>query len=103
MAIAADVPVKGGGELIFFGHESQLPVGHARLALRTGAQMLVGVSHRTGEGSYRADLALATQPESMGDQTQDSVRWAQDSLTMLEDFFRRWPEEWMMPVPVWSG
>jgi KDO2-lipid IV(A) lauroyltransferase len=103
VAIAADVPVEGGEELIFFGHESQLPVGHARLALRTGAQMLVGVSHRTGEGSYRADLALAPQPESTGDQKQDSVRWAQDSLAMLEDYIRRWPEEWMMPVPVWSG
>jgi lauroyl/myristoyl acyltransferase len=103
VAIAADVPVEGGEELIFFGRDSQLPVGHARLALRTGAQMLVGVSHRTGEGSYRADLALATQPESMGDQKQDSVLWAQDSLSMLEDFIRRWPEEWMMPVPVWSG
>jgi lauroyl/myristoyl acyltransferase len=37
VAIAADVPVEGGEELFFFGHESQLPVGHARLALGTGA------------------------------------------------------------------
>jgi lauroyl/myristoyl acyltransferase len=103
VGIAADVPVEGGEELIFFGQESQLRVGHARLALGTGAQILVGASHRTEEGSYRAELALAPQPESTGDQKQDSVRWAQDSLSMLEDFIRRWPEEWMMPVPVWSG
>jgi lauroyl/myristoyl acyltransferase len=103
VAIAADVPVESGEELIFFGHESQLPVGHARLALGTGAQMLVGVSHRMGEGSYRADLALAPQPESTGDRKQDVVLWAQDSLSMLEGFIRRWPEEWMMPVPVWSA
>jgi lauroyl/myristoyl acyltransferase len=103
VAIAADVPVQGGEDLVFFGHESQLPVGHARLALGTGAQMLVGVSHRMGEGSYRADLAFTPQPESTGDRKQDIVRWAQESLSMLEDFIRRWPEEWMMPVPVWSG
>jgi lauroyl/myristoyl acyltransferase len=103
VAIAADVPVEGGEELVFFGHESQLPVGHARLALGTGAQILVGVSHRTGEGSYRADLALAPQPESTGDRKQDAIRWAQGSLSVLEGFIRRRPEEWMMPVPVWSG
>ena len=103
VAIAADVPVEGGQKLVFFGHESHLPVGHARLAQSTGAQMLVGVSHRIGEGSYRADIALAPQPESTGDRKQDVVRWAQDSLSMLEAFIRRWPEEWMMPVPVWPG
>jgi lauroyl/myristoyl acyltransferase len=103
VAIAADVPVEGGEDLIFFGHESQLPVGHARLALGTGAQMLVGVSHRVGDGSYRAEMALAPQPESTGDRKQDVIRWAQDSLSRLESFIRQWPEDWLMPVPVWTG
>lgn len=103
VAIAADIPVESGEDLIFFGHESQLPVGHARLALGTGAQMLVGVSHRIGEGSYRAELALAPQPESTGDRKQDVIRWAQDSLSRLENYIRKWPEDWLMPIPVWAG
>jgi lauroyl/myristoyl acyltransferase len=103
VAIAADLPMEGGEELTFFGQRSHLPVGHVRLALDTGAHVMVGVSHRVGEGAYRAEVALAPQPESTGNKKQDMLRWAQDSLAMVEGFIHRWPEEWLMPIPVWSG
>ncbi|HSJ54493.1 MAG TPA: lysophospholipid acyltransferase family protein [Anaerolineae bacterium] len=102
VAIAADIPVEGGEPLTFFGRSSHLPVGHTRLALDTGSHVLVGVSHRVDEGSYRAEVALAPRPESSGDRKQDAVRWAQASLHLLEGFIRRWPHEWLMPHPVWS-
>ena len=103
VAIAADIPVDSGELLTFFGRSCELPVGHTRLALGTGARVLVGVSHQVAEGTYRAEVALAPQPESSGDRKQDVVRWAQSSLHLLEGFIRRWPQEWMMPVPVWSA
>lgn len=103
VAIAADLPVDSGEDLVFFGQESQFPVGHTRLALGTGARVLVGVSHRVGEGAYRAEIALAPRPESSGDRKQDVIHWAQDALTTMESFIRRWPAEWLMPTPVWSG
>lgn len=101
VAIAADLPVENGEELNFFGQKSRLPVGHTRLALGTQAKILVGVSHRTGEGMYRAEAVLVPRPLSVGDKRQDVVRWAQDSLTAVEGFIQRWPEEWLMPLPVW--
>ena len=103
VAIAADIPADSGELLTFFGRSSQLPVGHTRLALGTGARVLVGVSHRDAGGTYRAEVALAPQPESSGDRKQDVLRWAQASLHLLEGFIRRWPQEWLMPLPVWSG
>jgi lauroyl/myristoyl acyltransferase len=103
VAIAADIPVDSGELLTFFGRSSQLPVGHTRLALGTGARVLVGVSHQVAEGTYRAEVALAPQPESSGDRKQDVVSWAQSSLHLLEGFIRRWPQEWMMPLPVWPA
>jgi lauroyl/myristoyl acyltransferase len=103
VAIAADIPVDSGELLTFFGRASQLPVGHTRLALGTGARVLVGVSHQVAEGTYRAEVALAPQPESSGDRKQDVVRWAQSSLHLLEGFIRRWPQEWLMPLPVWAA
>ncbi len=102
VAIAADVPVDSGELLTFFGRSCELPVGHTRLALGTGARVLVGVSHRDAGGGYRAEVALAPQPESSGDRKQDVVCWAQSSLHLLEGFIRRWPQEWLMPLPVWS-
>lgn len=103
VAVAADIPVEGGEKLTFFGRTSQLPVGHARLAWRTGANLLVGASYRVGEGAYRAEVALAPRPESTGDRRGDVARWAQASLTLLESYIRKWPEEWLMPIPVWPG
>lgn len=103
VAVAADIPIEGGEELTFFGRTSQLPVGHARLALRTGANILVGASYRVGEGAYRAEVALAPRPESTGDRKGDVARWAQTSLNLLESYIRKWPEEWLMPIPVWPG
>lgn len=96
VAIAVDIPHEGG--------KAHLPVGHTRPALATGASILVGASHRVGEGTYRAEVTLTPQPpqqESTGDRQQDMVRWAQDALSAVEGFIRRWSEEWLMPEPVW--
>ena len=101
VVIAADIPHESGEALSFFGREARLPVGHTRLALATGASILVGASHRVGEGIYRAEVTLTPQPTSTGDRQQDMVRWAQDALSAVEGFIRRWPEEWLMPEPVW--
>lgn len=101
VAIAADVPVESGEMLTFFGQEARLPVGHARLALDTGAQMIVGVSHCTGDGKYRAEVAVTPRPVSTGCKRQDSICWAQVALNNLEGFVQRWPDQWLMPKPLW--
>ena len=102
VAVAVDVPVRSGELLTFFGQETLLPVGHARLALDTGAQMVVGVSHCIGDGQYRAEIAVAPRPASTGNKRQDSICWAQNVLTTLEGFLRRWPDQWLMPQPLWQ-
>ncbi|MGD8625796.1 MAG: lysophospholipid acyltransferase family protein [Anaerolineae bacterium] len=103
VALAADLPLAGGEELTFFGRPARLPVGHARLALGTGARIVVGISHRSGPGCYRAEMAPCPRPRSVGDRRQDVVRWAQDSLALLEGMIGRWYREWLMPLPVWAG
>jgi lauroyl/myristoyl acyltransferase len=103
VALAADLPVEGGELLTFFGQACQLPVGHTRLALGTGAQVLVGASHRIGDGVYQVEFAPAPRPATSGDRRQDVIRWAQSTLHLLEGYIQQWPEEWLMPVPVWSA
>lgn len=101
VAIACDVPGDSGEMLSFFDHEARLPVGHARLALDTGAQMVVGVSHCVGDGQYRAEVALAPRPQSTGNKRADAICWAQSTLNTMEGFLRRWPDQWLMPLPIW--
>jgi lauroyl/myristoyl acyltransferase len=103
VALAADLPVEGGELLTFFGQACQLPVGHTRLALGTGAQVLVGASHRIGDGVYQVEFAPAPRPATSGDRRQDVIRWAQLTLHLLEGYIQQWPEEWLMPVPIWSA
>jgi KDO2-lipid IV(A) lauroyltransferase len=102
VAIAADVPVDSGEMLTFFGQEARLPVGHARLALDTGAAIVVGVSHCIGDGQYQAEVALAPRPASTGSKRTDTIGWAQAALTTLETYLRRWPDQWLMPQPIWQ-
>lgn len=103
VAIAADTPIEGGEELIFFDHVARLPAGHVRLAMNTGATLLVGTSRRVADGSYVIEATTAPRPSSSGDRKRDATRWAQSSLVILEGYIRRAPEEWLMPRPVWKG
>ena len=103
LAIAADIPLEAGEELIFFGRKSCLGVGHARLALGAKAMMVVGASCKVGEGTYRVEVAPVPRPLSTGNRKQDVIQWAQAALTTVERFIGNRPEEWLMPHPVWSG
>ena len=78
-------------------------MGLARLALGTGARIFVGASYRVGEGTYKAEVVEVPRSGRTGRKKQDIVRWAQDSLLMLETFIGQRPEEWLMPLSVWAG
>jgi lauroyl/myristoyl acyltransferase len=101
VAVAADLPSEDGEELQFFGRKSRLVTGHARLAAKTNARMVVGASRRVGPGNYQALAKPVPQPDPTGDRKQDVIRWAQGSLRVIEDVIRNSPEEWLMPLPVW--
>jgi lauroyl/myristoyl acyltransferase len=103
VAIAADLPQEDGELLDFLGHTFEMTTGHARLALQTGAQMVVCTSYRTGPGQYRAKAVLVDQPESTGDRAQDALTWAQEALVVTESFIRERPDEWFMPQEFQSG
>jgi lauroyl/myristoyl acyltransferase len=103
VVIAADVPVETGVDMVFFRRKTRLPIGHARLAAKTGAQMIVGTSQRLSDGMYRVIGVQSHQPDPSGDHDRDVIRWAQHSLFLLERFIRERPYEWFMPVSLWPG
>ena len=100
VVIAADLTAASGEELSFFGRKSHFLVGHARLAQKTRAEIVACAPHRLGEGRYQVQTTAVPQPASTGNKKQDMLRWAQDSLTAVEAFISRWPDEWLMPTPV---
>lgn len=103
VAIAVDKPVEGGEELVFFDHVTRLPAGYVRLAMNTGATILVGTSRRVADGLYTIEATMVPRPSSSGDRKRDAIRWAQSSLTILERQIGLAPEQWLMPIAVWTS
>ncbi len=102
VATGVDRPGLGGEPLTFFDQKAVLPVGHARLAIRTGAPVLAGVVQSTGWGRYRAVGSPLFEPICTGDEQQDTIVLAQRVLGWFEDQIRLRPEEWLMFYPVWE-
>lgn len=98
---AVDRPGLGGEPMQFFGREVVLPVGHARLALKTGSPLAVAIPYRDGDGMYRADIASVIQPKTGGDEAEVAHAMAQEALTAMEAHIRRWADRWMMFYPLW--
>jgi KDO2-lipid IV(A) lauroyltransferase len=96
-----DRPDVGGEPLEFFGTKVVMPVGHARLAISTGANLLMGVTTRTGPAEYSVYGPPLIKPEITGDTDRDVLNLAQRVLRFMEDQIRARPDEWLMFFPVW--
>jgi len=96
-----DIPDPHGAPFRLFGHQARLPLGHARLAQRTGADLIVGACGAIAPGRYLATGTIVSQPDGSRDDDGGAARWAQRSYNALEGHIRRWIEEWVMPHPLW--
>jgi KDO2-lipid IV(A) lauroyltransferase len=92
--ISNDLPVGNGHKFKLFGKKVGLTTGHARLALKSGAAMIMVSTHRVSPGRYQVVMEEIPQPESTGDKNLDVINWAQASYACLENHVRQWPEEW---------
>ena len=98
---AVDRPDVGGSQLTFFDRKVELPIGHARLAVRSGAHMIVGVVRQTADGIYKVTGPPIIKPEITGNVKKDTLTLAQRVAEIIEGFIRSDPEDWMMFLPVW--
>jgi KDO2-lipid IV(A) lauroyltransferase len=92
--IANDLPIKNGCKFKLFGKDVRFTTGHARLAMKSNAVMMMVLTHRVAPGRYQVILEEIPRPDSIGDRDVDAIRWAGKSYDCLEKYIRRWPEEW---------
>ncbi len=98
---AADRPDESGAFLEFFGKRAWLPVGHARLALKTMAPILVGATYTIDGGQYRAKTLDIVKPEQFKGHPDAEQAMAQHVILAIEGFIRQHPDEWWMFHKVW--
>ncbi len=103
VSIAADRPVSELDEpFAFFGRPARVPSGHVRLALRTGASVVLGYCVLSPE-TQRYVMRLEPPMEMIrtGSRDEELQLNMRRVLDALERIIRAWPEQWQMFVPVW--
>jgi phosphatidylinositol dimannoside acyltransferase len=98
-----DRPVSLDDEpLPFFGTPARLPSGHVRLALQTGARILVACCLQDDDGIYRIRMAPALSMETSDNRQEDIRHNTRRVLAVVEKLIAQTPEQWLMFVPVWE-
>jgi KDO2-lipid IV(A) lauroyltransferase len=103
VAIAGDRPVSVLDEPIaFFGRPARVPSGHVRLALKTGALLIIGCCFLSPEtGRYTIHIEPPLDLVRTGNLEADVRLNMRLVLDGLESIIRRWVGQWQMYVPVW--
>jgi KDO2-lipid IV(A) lauroyltransferase len=97
-----DRPVSRDDEPIqFFDAPARMPTGHVRLALQTGARVVVACCLQDPDGKYALRLGPPLEMETTGNRAEDVRHNARRVLAIIEDMIRQAPDQWLMFVPVW--
>jgi lauroyl/myristoyl acyltransferase len=102
VATGMDRPILEDRELIeFFGRPAHLPVGPVRLALMSGATVIIGSCHYEPDEGYILDFTGPIEMMRTGDRRQDILTNIRRLAVILEGYVRAHPEQWMMFHPFW--
>jgi lauroyl/myristoyl acyltransferase len=103
VAVGGDRPVSDLDEPVsFFGSPARVPSAHVRLAIKTGAVVVVACcvfSAETKRYTFHVEPPLGMI--RTGDRQEELQINMRQVLDRLESVIRRWPEQWQMFVPVW--
>jgi len=103
LAVVVDRPLASGGAPVrFFGAETRIPDGVARLALRTGASIVGAVGVRRGDRVV-AVVSPPLQFEPTAHRDRDVIALTQLVTTWLERQIRQHPSQWYMFRDMWPA
>ncbi len=101
--VAGDRDITGHGTIVeFFGAPARLPDGHVRLAMRTGAPLVLGFSRRLGRNSYEARFWPHFSIPAEGSEEERLAAGMAYVVRGLEEVIGRHPEQWTVTVPIWG-
>ena len=103
LASAGDRPVSELDEPVpFFGRPARVPSGHVRLALQTGAVVAMGYCILSPETQrYTVYLEPPMEMIRTGNRVEEVQVNLRRIVDAMERIISRWPEQWLMFVPVW--
>jgi len=105
LCLLIDVPEPGGTVRVdFFGAPTEVPVGPARIALRSGARPMPAILLRVKgkEEMIRPVVDFDLAPERSGDEEEDAQRLTQAIMSSLERLIRIDPNQWFIFHDMWN-
>ena len=103
VAVTFDRPLaQGGVPVTYFGAETRVPEGVARLALRTGAAVVGAVGIRRGD-RILCVVSAPFEVVTTGDRQRDIRALTQTIVCWLEHHVRQHPSQWFMFRDFWPG
>jgi len=103
VALVADQD--GGPDGIFvnyMGRPASCAVGPARFAYRTGSPVIIGLSRRLRTGRYEATFYPPILPDPERPEREEIERILIAYTRTLEDFVRRYPDQWFWMHRRWK-
>jgi len=85
----------------FFGHPAALPMHHIYMALKADVPLRIFVAHYREDGKYHVLSSPRIEPERHPHRETEALLNAEKLLLMAEDFIRRAPAQWSVPLAVW--
>jgi lauroyl/myristoyl acyltransferase len=103
VCLAIDRDVLGTGKPVkFFGKETNLPLGAAELAIKTGALVMAVHPYREN-GKSKVRFYPGFYPERTGDNKADAQKLMERMVGELEKIIRTTPQDWVALSPIWNN
>jgi KDO2-lipid IV(A) lauroyltransferase len=102
IALVADERKKRDGILVpFFGRPALTTPGPAVLSLRTGAPIIPTFIVERGGGRHVIEIGAPLTFERTGDYAADILRLTEEANRAIEQYIRRYPDQWAWTNPRW--
>ncbi len=85
----------------FFGRPAALPIHHIFLAMKAHVPIVITVANLQKDEKYHVFASDLIEMDSYSDRETSVLRNAEKVLTTAEEFIRRCPQQWSVPLPVW--
>jgi KDO2-lipid IV(A) lauroyltransferase len=85
----------------FFGRPAALPMHHIFLATKARIPLVIAVTNLEQDGKYHVYASDRIEMDAHPDPDLEALRNAEKVLSVAEEFIRRVPQQWAVPLPVW--
>jgi KDO2-lipid IV(A) lauroyltransferase len=85
----------------FFGRPAALHMHHIFLATKAHVPIVVAATTLDQDGKYHVFASDFLEMDSHPDPEVEMLRNAEKVLRIAEEFIRRAPQQWSVPLPVW--